>query len=56
MAKATDIKPGKALDLDGQVWIVTKTEHVKPGKGGAFVQVKIKGFNPPKQENRSFYW
>lgn len=40
--KANDIKPGSALEIDGQVFLVTNTEHVKPGKGGAFVQAKLK--------------
>ncbi|MEM1353274.1 MAG: elongation factor P [Planctomycetota bacterium] len=40
--KANDLKPGMAINQDGQLWVVTKTEHVKPGKGGAFVQAKIK--------------
>lgn len=40
--KANDLKPGNAIMQDGQLWMVTKTEHVKPGKGGAFVQAKIK--------------
>ncbi len=40
--KATEIKPGMAVNIDGQLYVVTKTEHVKPGKGGAFAQLKIK--------------
>ncbi len=40
--KSNDLKPGMALDIDGQLWICTKTEHVKPGKGPAFVQAKLK--------------
>ena len=40
--KANDLKPGKALDIDNQLWICVKTEHVKPGKGPAFVQAKLK--------------
>ncbi len=40
--KANDLKPGMVVNLDGQLLIVTKTEHVKPGKGGAFVQTKLK--------------
>jgi elongation factor P len=40
--KANDIKPGIALKLDGQLFIVTAAEHVKPGKGPAYVQVKLK--------------
>lgn len=40
--KANDIRTGYALNIDGQLWIVTSREHVKPGKGPAYVQVKIK--------------
>ncbi len=40
--KANDLKPGKAITQDGQLYICTNTEHVKPGKGGAFVQAKLK--------------
>jgi len=40
--KANEIKTGNALEMDGQVWLVVKNEHVKPGKGPAFVQVKLK--------------
>ena len=40
--KANDIKPGQVLNLDGTAYLVTKTETVKPGKGGAFVQAKLK--------------
>ena len=40
--KANDIKPGQVLTLDGTAYLVTKTENVKPGKGGAFVQTKLK--------------
>ncbi|MHC4997104.1 MAG: elongation factor P, partial [Planctomycetota bacterium] len=40
--KANDIKPGTALNLNGDLQIVTKAEHVKPGKGPAYVQAKIK--------------
>ena len=40
--KANDVKPGLALNLDGTLFVVTNTEHVKPGKGPAYVQIKIK--------------
>ncbi|MCC5827938.1 MAG: elongation factor P [Phycisphaeraceae bacterium] len=40
--KATEIRTGIALDYEGGVWVVVKTEHVKPGKGPAYVQVKMK--------------
>ncbi len=40
--KATECKTGMALEMDGQVWVIVKCEHVKPGKGPAYVQVKMK--------------
>jgi elongation factor P len=40
--KANELKPGKAIVIDGNIWMCVKTEHVKPGKGGAFVQAKLK--------------
>lgn len=52
--KANDLKPGKAIVQDGQVWIVTKTEHVKPGKGGAFVQAKVKNMKTGSVQEKRF--
>ena len=40
--KANEIRPGQVLNLDGTAYLVTNTENVKPGKGGAFVQCKLK--------------
>lgn len=40
--KATEVKRGQALMWDGQLHIVLETEHVKPGKGPAYVQAKMK--------------
>lgn len=40
--KANEIRPGQVLNLDGTAYLVTKIENVKPGKGGAFVQTKLK--------------
>ena len=40
--KSQDIRNGNAIQIDGQIWLVVKNEHVKPGKGGAFVRTKIK--------------
>lgn len=39
--KANDIKPGRALQIDNQLYIVRTAEHVKPGKGPAYVQAKL---------------
>jgi elongation factor P len=40
--KASEFRPGMAANMDGQVWIVTSYEHVKPGKGPAYAQLKLK--------------
>ena len=40
--KSNEIKPGIALNIGGDLYIVTNAEHVKPGKGPAYVQVKLK--------------
>ena len=39
---ANTIKPGNVLQHDGSLWVAVKTQHVKPGKGGAFAQVELK--------------
>ena len=40
--KATEIKRGQALMYEGQLHVVLDTEHVKPGKGPAYIQAKMK--------------
>ncbi|MEQ9461148.1 MAG: elongation factor P [Phycisphaeraceae bacterium] len=40
--KANDVRTGNALEMDGQLWLVVKLDHVKPGKGPAYTQVKLK--------------
>lgn len=40
--KVTNIRPGNYISMDRGIWEVTNYEHVKPGKGGAFVRIKIK--------------
>jgi len=42
MASTADLRNGLALDLDGDLWTITYFQHVKPGKGGAFVRTKLK--------------
>ena len=42
MATTNDLKNGMTLNLDGQLWGVVDFQHVKPGKGGAFVRTKLK--------------
>ncbi len=36
------MRPGMRVDLDGEPFIITQYQHVKPGKGGAFVRLKLK--------------
>jgi elongation factor P len=40
--KATDLKKGQAIIFDGKLQVVIDTDHVKPGKGPAYVQAKMK--------------
>ncbi len=40
--RANDIKQGMAVTLDGRLYTVIKTSHVKPGKGPAYIQLKMK--------------
>ena len=42
MATSNDLKNGIVLNIDGQLWSVIDFQHVKPGKGGAFVRTKLK--------------
>ena len=42
MASTADFRNGLVLDIDGQLWAITYFQHVKPGKGGAFVRTKLK--------------
>ena len=42
MITSNDFRPGVTIEIDGQVWQVVEFQHVKPGKGAAFVRAKIK--------------
>ena len=42
MASTADFRNGMVLDMDGVLWSITYFQHVKPGKGGAFVRTKLK--------------
>ncbi len=42
MASTADFRNGMVLDIDGQLWAIAYFQHVKPGKGGAFVRTKLK--------------
>ncbi|MDR3078985.1 MAG: elongation factor P [Rickettsiales bacterium] len=45
---------GNVIKFRGQYWVVTKKEHVKPGKGGAFVQLEMKNLLTSSKSNERF--
>ncbi|MBB3158147.1 elongation factor P [Microbacterium proteolyticum] len=54
MASTADIKNGVVLNIDGQLWSVVEFQHVKPGKGGAFVRTKLKNVMSGKVVDKTF--
>ncbi|MDR9830056.1 elongation factor P, partial [Vibrio sp. FNV 38] len=63
MISAGDFKKGVTIELDGQVFTIVDFQHVKPGKGSAFVRTKLKNimsggvvertFNPTDKMDRA---
>ena len=51
---ANEIKPGMLIEYKNDLWEVLKTQHVKPGKGGAFNQVEMKSVNKNTKMNERF--
>ena len=51
---ATEIRVGMLLEHKNDLWQVLKTQHVKPGKGGAFAQVEMKSINKNTKLNERF--
>ena len=49
-----EIKPGMLLEHKEDLWEVLKTQHVKPGKGGAFNQIEMKSVNKGTKLNERF--
>jgi elongation factor P len=54
VATTNDLKNGMVLDIDGQLWSVVAFQHVKPGKGGAFVRTTLKNVLSGKVVDRTF--
>jgi len=54
VATSNDLKNGLVLSIDGQLWTVIEFQHVKPGKGGAFVRSKLKNVLSGKVVDRTF--
>ncbi|MCT2583237.1 elongation factor P [Actinophytocola gossypii] len=54
MASTNDLKNGLVLNLEGQLWSVVEFQHVKPGKGPAFVRTKLKHVLSGKTVDKTF--
>ena len=54
VATTNDLKNGLVLNLDGQLWTVVEFQHVKPGKGGAFVRTTLKNVLSGKVVDKTF--
>jgi elongation factor P len=54
MATTNDLKNGLVLNIDGELWSVVEFQHVKPGKGGAFVRTTLKNVLSGKVVDRTF--
>ncbi|MEI8295322.1 MAG: elongation factor P [Alphaproteobacteria bacterium] len=48
------VKVGNVLEHEGKLWVVTKTQHVQPGKGGAYMQVEMKAILEGTKTNERF--
>ena len=51
---ASEIRVGMLIEYKNDLWQVLKTQHVKPGKGGAFAQVEMKSVNKETKLNERF--
>ena len=54
MATTADFKNGLVLKIDGQLWQIVEFQHVKPGKGPAFVRTKLKNVTSAKNIDKTF--
>jgi elongation factor P len=54
MATSNDLKNGMVLMIDGQLWSVIEFQHVKPGKGPAFVRTKLRSVTTDKVVDKTF--
>ncbi|MBF0662567.1 MULTISPECIES: elongation factor P [unclassified Rhodococcus (in: high G+C Gram-positive bacteria)] len=54
MADTSDFKNGLVLKIDGQLWQIIEFQHVKPGKGPAFVRTKLKNVTSGKTVDKTW--
>ena len=52
--KSQELRPGMAIQMDGQVWLISSYDHVKPGKGPAYTQVKMKNLQTGSNQEKRF--
>jgi elongation factor P len=49
-----DFRPGITVEVDGEIWMVVEAQHVKPGKGSAFVRTRLKNIKTGAVLDRTF--
>ena len=54
MISTTEFRSGEAIVMDGQLWVIVEFQHVKPGKGGAFVRTKLRRLRDGSVIERTF--
>ena len=54
MISTNDMRPGQTLDIDGTLFTITYYQHVKPGKGQAFVKTKLKNVKTGAVTDKTF--
>lgn len=54
MISSNDVRPGTTIKLDSDIWQVVEFQHVKPGKGAAFVRTKLKNVKTGNVNERTF--
>ena len=54
MISTNEFKSGGAILMDGQLWTIVEFQHVKPGKGGAFVRTKLRRLRDASVIERTF--
>ncbi|MDP9233674.1 MAG: elongation factor P, partial [Actinomycetota bacterium] len=54
MISTNDMRPGQTLELDGMLFTIINYQHVKPGKGQAFVKTKLRNLKNGAVADRTF--
>lgn len=54
MASTNDVRPGQALDLEDGIFTILEYQHVKPGKGRAFVRMRLRNLETGQVLDRTF--